>query len=108
MGSRTDSRQIRESSREFATESTREFARVRESSREFASEFAIEFAKPKDARGRIQHSDSQRIHIRRVRGLTQIRERIHSGITRVLTQCSQFTAVNPSMAFDKSALYSMQ
>ena len=49
MGSRTDSRQIRESSREFATESTREFARVRESSREFASEFAIEFAKPKDA-----------------------------------------------------------
>ena len=73
MGSRTGSRRIRESSREFA--------RVREG-----------------------YTDGFTTDIRRIRGLTQIRERIHSGFTRVLTQCSQFTAVNPSMAFNKSAL----
>ena len=90
-GSRTGSRKIRESSREFARvrESSREFARVRVSSREFA-------------RVREGCADGVTTDIRRIRGLTQIHERIHSGFTRVL--CSQFTAVNPSMAFDKSAL----
>ena len=73
-------------SREFATrESSREFARVRERSREFA--------KPTDTR-----MDSLWIYaIPRIRGLTQIRERIHTGFSvgsdmgPVLTQCSPFT-----------------
>ena len=82
---------VRDSLREFASQSSREFARVRESSREFA-------------RVREGYADGFTTDIRRIRGLTQIRERIHSGFTRVLTQCSQFTAVNPSMAFDKCVL----
>ena len=56
------------------------------------------------ARVREGYTDGFTTDIRRIRGLTQIRERIHSGFTRVLTQCSQFTAVNPSMAFDKSLI----
>ena len=106
---KTDSRRIREGSR-IVREDTQEytadsrmgsqrvhervrdrFARVRESSREFA-------------KVREGCADGFTTDIRRIRGLTQIRERIHSGFTRALTQCSPFTAVNPFMAFDKSAL----
>ena len=82
---------VRDSSREFTRvgESSREFVRVRESLR---------------ARVREGYADGFTTDIRRIRGLTQIREWIHGGFTRVLTQCSQFTAVNPSMAFDKSLI----
>ena len=100
-GSRKGSRRIREDMysvhdgfariRKQIRESSREFAKVRESSREFA-------------RVRERYTDRFTTDIRRIRGLTQIREWIHSGFTRVLTQCSQFTAVNPSMAFDKSLI----
>jgi len=79
----------------FATDS-REFARVRESLREFA--------RVRESSRRIRGWIHHNADIRRIRGLTQIRERIHSGFTRVLTQCSRFTAVNSSMAFDRSLL----
>ena len=95
---------VHESSREFARvrESSREFARVRESSREFARvrESSQEFARVREG-----YADGFTTDIRRIRGLTQIREWIHSGFTRVLTQYSQLTAVNPSMAFDKSLMH---
>ena len=85
---------VRESSREFVRvrESSREFARVRESSREFARvrESSQKFAKVRKSSRRMR-ADGFIAHIRRIRGLAQNRERIHSGFTRVLTQCSQFT-----------------
>ena len=71
---------------------TNRFARVREGSR-------YRFARVREG-----YTDGFTTDIRRIRGLTQIRAWIHSGFTRVLTQCSQLTAVNPFMAFDKSAL----
>ena len=60
------------------------FARVRESSREFAIDGSRELARVR-ARVREGYTDGFTTDIRRLRGLTQIRERIHSGFTRVLT-----------------------
>ena len=74
----------------------RGFTRIRESSREFAR------VREGFARVREGFADGFATDIRRIRGLTQIRKRIHGEFARVLTQCSRFTVANPSMAFNKS------
>ena len=89
----------------FATKSSQELtsqeiARVRESSREFARVREIHVVRDiarrfsKDMRMDTQVTDTC---IRRIRGLTQIRERIHSGFTRFLIRYPQFTTVNPRL-----------
>ena len=84
------------SSQEFARnrESSREFARVRESSRDTCSSRHRETVLEGYADGYTSYGFTC---IRRIRGLTQIRERIHSGFTRFLIRYPQFTTVNPRL-----------